>query len=185
MGVVEILLIAVGLALDAFAVSVGASSGGKVSDARSRFRLSFHFGLFQFMMPVIGWLLGSTVEPLIKNFDHWIAFLLLLYVGAKMIKESFEKEVEGVKDNPSRGKTLIILSIATSIDALVVGFSLALINVDIWQPSVMIGVVTGFLSLAGIYIGDFLGAKFGKKMELLGGLVLIGIGAKILLSHIL
>lgn len=184
MSIVEILLIAVGLSLDAFAVSIGASSSGAVSDARSRFRLSFHFGLFQFLMPVIGWFLGSTIAPMIKNVDHWLAFILLAYVGIKMIKESFEPQGEKEKTNPSKGRTLVILSIATSIDALVVGFSLALINVDIWQPSVLIGIITGFLSLLGIYIGDFLGSRIGSKMELIGGLVLIGIGAKILISHL-
>lgn len=185
MGIAEIILIAVGLSLDAFAVSVGASSNGSVTDARSKFRLSFHFGLFQFMMPVIGWLIGSKIEPLVADFDHWIAFLLLFYVGVKMIKESFEKDDRKEGGNPSKGITLIILSVATSIDALVVGFSLALINVEIWYPSVMIGFITGILSLAGIYIGSYLGEKFGKRTELAGGLVLIGIGIKILLSHIL
>ncbi len=184
MGFIEIILIAVGLSLDAFAVSIGASSSGSVSDARSRFRLSFHFGLFQFLMPVIGWFLGSTIAPLISTIDHWVAFVLLAYVGIKMIKESFEPQEENNKTNPSKGRTLIILSIATSIDALVVGFSLALINVDIWQPSVLIGIITGILSLIGIYIGDFLGSRIGRKMELIGGLVLVGIGAKILIQHL-
>jgi putative Mn2+ efflux pump MntP len=184
MGLLEVLLMAVGLALDAFAVSIGASSGGKLTDVRSRIRLSFHFGLFQFLMPLIGWFCGSTIEPLVKSFDHWIAFILLLYVGAKMIKESFGTNDVDSKGNPSKGKTLVLLSVATSIDALAVGFSLALIDVNIWQPSVMIGVVTGFLSFVGIYIGDFLGARFGKKMEFFGGIVLIGIGLKILLSHL-
>jgi putative Mn2+ efflux pump MntP len=185
MGIIEILLIAVGLSLDAFAVAVGASSSGMISDIRSKFRISFHFGLFQFLMPVIGWFMGATIEPLVKNFDHWIAFALLFYVGIKMIKESFNKKEETAKGNPSKGMMLIVLSVATSIDALVVGFSLALINVRIWQPSVIIGVVTGILSLLGIYIGGFLGAKFGSKMEFVGGLVLIFIGIKILLSHIM
>lgn len=185
MGMIETLLIAVGLALDAFAVSVGASSSGSLVDTRSKVRLSFHFGLFQFMMPVIGWFVGIKIEPLVKNFDHWIAFSLLLYVGGKMIKESFNAKDEEMKSNPSKGMTLVILSVATSIDALVVGLSLAMIKIDIWQPSVIIGVVTGLLSLAGIYIGRFLGKKFGSKMELIGGLILIGIGLKILLSHII
>jgi manganese efflux pump family protein len=186
MGIIEILLIAVGLSLDAFAVSVGASSSGVINDARSKFRLSFHFGLFQFFMPVIGWFLGARIEPLVKDVDHWIAFALLLYVGGKMIIESFKKGNETEpKGNPSKGMTLVILSVATSIDALVVGFSLALINVEIWQPSVIIGIVTGILSLVGIYIGGFLGSRFGNKMEFIGGLVLIFIGIKILLSHIM
>jgi manganese efflux pump family protein len=185
MGIIETLLIAVGLALDAFAVSVGASSSGSLTDTRSKLRLSFHFGLFQFMMPVIGWFIGIKIEPYVKSFDHWIAFFLLMYVGGKMIKESFNSGEEEVKSNPSKGITLIILSVATSIDALVVGLSLAMIKIDIWEPSVVIGVVTGFLSLTGIYIGRYLGKKFGNKMEFAGGLILIGIGLKILLSHII
>lgn len=184
MGIIETLLIAIGLALDAFAVSLGASSNGSLTDTRSKVRLAFHFGLFQFMMPVIGWYIGIRIEPLVKNFDHWIAFVLLLYVGAKMIKAAFEDNADEAKANPSKGKMLVILSVATSIDALVVGLSLAMINIDIWEPSVVIGIVTGFLSLTGIYIGRFLGKKFGSKMELVGGVILIGIGLKILLSHI-
>ncbi len=184
MNIIEIILIAIGLSLDAFAVSLGASSGGRIKDARSKFRLSFHFGLFQFIMPVIGWYVGTTIEPLVKNFDHWIAFALLFYVGGKMIYESFSDGDEAEKSNPSKGMTLVLLSVATSIDALVVGFSLALIDVDIWQPGIIIGLVTGFLSLFGIYIGGYLGSRFGKKMEMAGGIVLIGIGIKILLSHL-
>jgi len=183
MGIIETILIALGLALDAFAVSVGASSNGSLTDTRSKIRLSFHFGLFQFLMPVVGWYIGIRIEPLVKNFDHWIAFALLLYVGGKMIKASFDDASESVKTNPSKGKMLVILSVATSIDALVVGLSLAMIKIDIWEPSVIIGIVTGFLSLAGIYIGRYLGKKFGSRMELVGGLILIGIGLKILLSH--
>ncbi len=184
MGIIETLLIALGLALDAFAVSVGASSNGSLSDMRSKIRLSFHFGLFQFMMPIAGWYIGIRIEPLVKDFDHWIAFLLLLYVGVKMIKASFGDNSDEVKRNPSKGKMLVILSVATSIDAFVVGLSLAMINIDIWEPSVVIGLVTAFLSLAGIYIGRFLSSKFGSKMEFVGGLILVGIGLKILISHI-
>lgn len=185
MSIIEILFLAVGLALDAFAVSIGASSAGSLSDRRSKFRISFHFGLFQFLMPVTGWYIGAQIEPVVKNFDHWIAFILLLFIGGKMIKASFEMEGEKLKNNPSKGITLIILSVATSIDALAVGFSLAMIDVSIWEPGIIIGVVTGFLSLAGIYLGTTLGKRFGGKMEFVGGLILIGIGIKILLSHII
>ena len=184
MGIIEILLLAFGLALDAFAVSIAASSSGKINDARSKFRLSFHFGLFQFLMPVIGWYVGDKIEPYVKNFSHWIAFLLLLYVGIRMIKAAFADEEEKPKGNPSKGSTLVILSVATSIDALIVGFSLAFEKVLIWQPSAIIGIVTAILSLIGIYIGAFLGKRFGSRMEFAGGIILIGIGLKMLIPHL-
>jgi len=182
---IEILLIAVGLALDAFAVSLGSSSNGKVSDRRAAFRLYFHFGLFQALMPVIGWSIGISVSRIIVQLDHWIAFFLLLFVGLKMIIEAF-KEVDSKQDfNPSKGWTLIMLSLATSIDALVVGFSIALLNTEIVYPAILIGVVTAVLSLIGIKIGRAFGNKFGNKMEILGGVIIVVIGARILFSHVL
>ncbi len=180
----EICIIAVGLALDAFAVSLGAGAGNKISSLRGAVRLAFHFGLFQFLMPVLGWFMGIKVAPLVSSFDHWIAFLLLSYVGLKMVKEAFSNEDEMIND-PSKGKTMVALSVATSIDALVVGFSLAMIGVDIWYPSSIIGIITAFLSITGIYLGKSLGDKFGKKMELAGGIVIVGIGLKILIEHLL
>ncbi len=184
MGLIEVLLISVGLALDAFAVSLGAGASRKINSHRSALRLAFHFGWFQFLMPVLGWFMGFKLEPLVKNIDHWIAFVLLVYVGIKMIKESFGASDE-LSNDPSKGKNLVILSIATSIDALVVGFSLAMLKIDIWYPSVMIGIITAILSVSGIYLGQMLGAMIGKKMEFVGGIIIIGIGIKILLSHIL
>lgn len=180
----EILLLALALALDAFAVSVASSSSGRISDKRASFRLSFHFGLFQALMPIIGWSIGSGVSKVVEDFDHWIAFTLLLLVGLKMIHESFNAEDSKKDFNPSKGWTLIILSLATSIDALVVGFSLALLNTEIIYPSILIGIVTSALSLLGINLGKSFGNRFGKKMEITGGLIIIAIGLKILLSHI-
>ncbi len=184
MGIAEILLIAIGLALDAFAVSLAAGAGRKIEGHTGAIRLAFHFGLFQFLMPVIGWFIGFQLEPLVKHIDHWIAFILLSYVGFNMIKNAFKKSDE-IKGDPSKGIYLVILSIATSIDALVVGFSFAMLRVDIWYPSAIIGLVTASLSISGIYLGNILGIRFGKKMELVGGIILVCIGFKIFISHII
>ena len=180
----EIIFIAIGLSLDAFAVSLGAGSVGGIKNHRGAVRLAFHFGLFQFLMPVMGWLVGIKIAPLVQSSDHWIAFVLLGYVGGKMIHESFQKG-EIIRKDPSKGKMLVLLSVATSIDALVVGFSMAIIRVSIWYPGFIIGIVTAVFSIMGIYLGKVIGDKAGKKMEFIGGLVIIGIGVKILLEHLM
>ena len=185
MSIIEILLIAVGLAMDAFAVSLGIGAAGQANSARPRFRLAFHFGLFQFAMPVLGWLGGTSVEHLIRNVDHWVAFGLLAFVGGRMLQSGFRKDETPSFDDPSRGRVLIMLSVATSIDALAVGLSLAMLQVNILYPSIVIGVVTAGLSLTGLLIGHKLGATFGKRMEILGGLILIGIGLRVLLTHLM
>lgn len=181
---VELILISLGLSLDALAVSIGTSANGRIRDKRSAFRLAFHFGIFQGLMPIIGWLIGSGIVRAVKNFDHWIAFILLVYVGVKMIKEAFENKDDRSRIDPSKGKTLVMLSLATSIDALIVGFSLALLNLKIWYPSLIIGIITATVSLIGIYLGKIIGRRFGKKMEFIGGLLIIGMGIKILLDHL-
>jgi putative Mn2+ efflux pump MntP len=182
----ELLLIALSMTMDAFAVSLGAGTTGRTEGPRPKFRLSFHFGLFQFLMPIIGWLAGTTIESYIQSFDHWIAFILLAFVGGRMLWSGFHPGDDRRKDSDlSRGWTLVLLSIAVSIDALAVGLSLGLIGVSIWYPAIVIGVVTSLLSLAGLFIGDRLGKQFGAAMEILGGLVLLGIGIRILVSHLL
>jgi manganese efflux pump family protein len=178
----EIIIIAFGLSLDAFAVSLGAGAVGRIGNHRGAVRLAFHFGLFQFLMPVFGWYVGFKIQPLVKSFDDWIAFILLSYIGAKMIWDSYKPVGEFRKD-PSKGKEMVLLSVATSIDALVVGFSLAILMISVWYPAFIIGVVTALLSITGIYLGKVIGSKIGKKMEIVGGLVIIGIGLKILISH--
>ncbi|MFA6025097.1 MAG: manganese efflux pump MntP family protein [Ignavibacteriaceae bacterium] len=183
MGFIETLLLSVGLALDAFAVSLSVGTSIKTRTWRDLFRLPFHFGLFQFLMPVIGWYLGSTVEPLISEVDHWIALILLVTIGTRMIKEAFSDKKEAQISDPSRGMSLIMLSIATSIDALAVGFSLALLQYNIWFPSILIGIITALLSLFGLLAGSRLGNKFGKIVEVSGGIILILIGFKIAISH--
>ena len=177
----EIILLAFALALDAFAVSLGSGSAGQVRGLRASVRLAFHFGLFQALMPVAGWFLGKGFESVVKAYDHWIAFVLLVLIGGKMIVEAFRGD-EKQKTNPSKGMTMVMLSIATSIDALVVGFSLALVDIYIWTSAAIIGIITGSLSFAGIYLGRRLGHRFGTVMEFIGGLILIAIGVKILFT---
>jgi manganese efflux pump family protein len=185
MSVIEILILAVGLAMDVFAVSLGAATTEHVNDRRAEFRLWWHFGLFQALMPVIGWLLGSTVTVWIAPIDHWIAFGLLAFVGVRMIRSGFDPNSEGFETNPTRGRTMVMLSIATSIDALAIGLSLAMLDVTIWYPSIIIGVVSSTLSFAGLRLGRFLGEKFGKRMEVIGGIILVLIGLRILYEHLL
>jgi len=184
MGLIEIVLIAVGLAMDAFAVSIAAGTSGRVSGKRGIFRLSFHFGLFQAMMPVIGWYAGTHIAAMIKSVDHWVAFGLLLLVGLHMIKGSFESDTETFSKDPSRGASLVMLSVATSIDALAVGLSLAMLRVSIWYPSAVIGIITAALSVAGFHAGKTLGRRLGARMELVGGVILIFIGLRILFTHL-
>jgi manganese efflux pump family protein len=184
MNIIEILLIAVGLAMDAFAVSIAAGTSGKLDGKRATFRLSFHFGLFQALMPLIGWSAGKYIADLIAAFDHWVAFALLLFVGIRMIMSSFQTEAETFVKDPSKGTSLVVLSVATSIDALAIGLSLAMIRVNIWYPCVIIGLVTAMLSVIGIRAGKFFGKKLGPQMELTGGVILILIGVKILLSDL-
>jgi putative Mn2+ efflux pump MntP len=181
----EILLIALGLALDAFAVSLGAGASGRVRGRRAAFRLSFHFGLFQFFMPILGWLAGRSVVSLIAPVDHWVAFGLLVLVGTRMIHGGKNAEAQARPIDPSRGWNLVLLSIATSIDALAIGLSLALLQVRIWYPCAVIGLVTATLSWLGLRFGHRLGVRFGRRMEVAGGLLLYFIGLRILLAELI
>ena len=185
MNIVEIVFIAIGLAMDASAVSLVAAASGYANNKRAAFRLSFHFGLFQFLLPVLGGVLGRSVVGHISTVDHWIAFGLLTTVGVRMIRSGMKPSEQNIRKDPSRGLTLVILSIATIIDALAVGLSLAMLEVNIWYPSVMIGVITSVLSLAAIALGNKLGIMFGQRMEIIGGVILIAIGFRIVLSHLL
>jgi putative Mn2+ efflux pump MntP len=181
---VEILLIAVGLALDAFAVSLGVGVARLANSFRPIFRLSFHFGLFQFLMPVLGWLAGRNVVQAIAQWDHWVALVLLSFVGGRMILSGLRPGETAFSGDPSRGLTLVMLSVATSIDAFAVGLSLAMLQINIWYPSVIIGLITSTLSLFGLLVGHRLGKRFGKKMEVIGGLILICIGVKVVIDHL-
>ncbi len=183
---VEILLIAIALAMDAFTVALAVglhlSGDGRVAP-RQYFRLSFHFGLFQFLMPIIGWAAGTTIRHYIESFDHWVAMGLLTYIGIKMIREARERR-EYDRPDPTRGVSLIVLSVATSIDALATGLSLAMLGVSIVYPSVTIGIVAAVFTFAGLSLGKNLGLRWRGKIAVLGGLILIGIGLKILVEHL-
>ncbi|HPO17325.1 MAG TPA: manganese efflux pump MntP family protein [Candidatus Hydrogenedentes bacterium] len=186
MNPIEVIVVAIVLSMDAFAAAIATSSVlGKVS-GRQLFRLSFHFGLFQAGMPVLGWLAGTTIVHWVERWDHWVAFGLLAFVGCKAIIGAFSRE-DGAHTtaDATRGMTLIILSVATSIDAFAVGLSFAMLDVNIWFPCICIGIITGIITLFGMLMGGRLGERFGRRVEILGGLVLIGIGVKILLQHII
>ncbi len=137
------------------------------------------------MMPVLGWLAGSSIASLIGAFDHWVAFGLLAFVGGRMVRSGFDPDAEAeIGQDPSRGRTLVMLAVATSIDAFAVGLGLAMLQINIIYPSIIIGVVTASLSLLGLALGTRLGEMFGKGMEIIGGLVLIAIGLRVLISHL-
>ncbi len=185
MSFLSILIIAVGLGMDAFSVAIGIGAvRGRVSPGPV-LRLSVSFGIFQFFMPVLGWLAGRTVVERISAYDHWVAFGLLLFVGARMIHESFagEGRERTDREDPTRGWTLLMLSVATSIDALAVGMTMALLKTPILYPSAVIGIVAFAMTMAGMLAGRQLASLFGRKVELLGGLILIGIGVQILIEH--
>jgi len=183
---IRILAIAVALAMDAFAVSIATGVSLKNVNSRQMFRLSWHFGLFQALMPIIGWGAGLSIRSYIEHYDHWIAFGLLAFVGAHMIKEAFQdgKAEKPIKDY-TKGMTLVMLSVATSIDALAVGFSLSLLKISIWVPALIIGIVAGAFTLIGMRIGERIGAakRLSLYAETIGGVVLIGIGLNILHEH--
>jgi putative Mn2+ efflux pump MntP len=174
------------LAMDAFAVSIASGVNLKKVSLRQTFRLSFHFGFFQALMPVIGWSGGLTVRSLIEQYDHWVAFLLLALVGGHMIREAFHKDQEKKeKSDPTKGITLLILSVATSIDALAVGLSLSILNISIWFPALIIGIVAALATAIGLHIGKRVGASshISQYAECIGGIVLLLIGVRILYEH--
>lgn len=184
MNTLSILFIAIGLAMDAFAVSI--SSGITINRLKLRHAIliASFFGTFQAVMPIIGWLGGSSIASYIEKFDHWIAFILLLFIGSKMIYEAYKIEEADENRDPLNIYILFLMSIATSIDALAVGLSFAILKVTVIYPAMIIGIVTFFMSLAGVYIGERFGHLFEKKMEIAGGIILILIGTKILLQHL-
>lgn len=181
----EILLIAVSLAMDATAVCLGVGATEHASAFRPRFRMAFHFGLFQFLMPVLGWFAGISVARFIASLDHWIAFGLLGFVGGHMLVEAFDSTQTRYSRDPSRGRTLVMLSVATSLDTMAVGVSLGVARVAIWYPAAVIGIITCLMSLAGGTLGKRLGEAFGKRMEIVGGVILILIGGNILVTHLM
>ncbi len=183
---ITVIVIAIGLGMDAFAVALVCGARRTCIQARPLFRLSFHFGLFQFLMPVIGWYLGTTVDQYFSKYGYLITFGLLTYIGIKMLLESLSPNSSKIElKDPTKGMMMVMLSIATSIDAFAVGLSLAFLGTTIWMPSIIIGIVALIMTAIGMIFGKALGNRFGKKMELFGGIILIGIGIKILLEHFL
>lgn len=183
MGIVELLLIGIGLAMDAFAVSVCKGLSLKKLSIKKALIVGIYFGLFQGGMPVIGYFLGSTFESLITQIDHWIAFILLLFIGGNMIKESLSKECEDSNDKVDF-RTMLPLAIATSIDALAIGITFAFLKVNILVAVLIIGIITFVLSFIGVIVGKKVGCKYKNKAEFIGGIILILMGIKILLEHL-
>ena len=182
MSFIGLFLIAVGLSMDAFAVSICKGLSVKKLSPKHALLAGVYFGGFQFLMPVIGYLLGFRFEHLITNIDHWIAFVLLAFIGGNMIKESFGKSEE--LNDDFGFKTMSLMADATSIDALAVGITFAFLNVSIIPAASLIGVTTFIIAAVGIYIGNVFGAKYKSKAELAGGIILVLIGVKILLEHL-
>lgn len=183
MGVLEITLISIGLAMDAFAVSVCKGLSIKKMDFKKATIIGLWFGIFQGLMPTIGFFLGTTFESIVTSIDHWIAFFLLVMIGGSMIKESCECENEQENDSIDF-KTMLLLAIATSIDALAIGITFAFFKVNLLYAVSSIGIITFAISVFGVIIGNKFGNKFQNKAEFAGGLILIIIGLKILLEHL-
>ena len=186
MSFIWILGIAVALAMDCFAVTLGMACGSRGLTLKQAVRMAAYFGGFQFVMPVIGWFAGDRLLRIIEHFDHWVAFGLLAVIGGRMIWESFEMSEEGKACRPdqTQGKRVLILALATSIDALAVGLSLGVVRTGILFPAAIIGVTSFVLTVAGAKLGPVVGRIVGKRAELAGGLILIGIGVKILVEHL-
>lgn len=188
MGIGELLLLAVGLSMDAFAVSICKGLCVKKATIKEGAICGVWFGGFQALMPLIGYFLGSVFASAIQSVDHWIAFGLLVIIGASMLKEAFEKQEEVVCDVNGADfafQTMLVMAIATSIDALAVGISLAMAgDVNIYLAIGLIGVITFAMSAAGVKIGNLFGSRFEKKAQFAGGLILVLLGVKILLEHL-
>lgn len=183
MSILEIILIGIGLAMDAFAVSICKGLAMKKMNWKSAIIIALYFGIFQAVMPLIGFLLGTNFANAIQNIDHWIAFILLSVIGLNMIKEAIHPSDENMNDRIDI-KTMLILAIATSIDALAVGITFAFLKVNIFTSISIIGIITFIISLIGVKIGNVFENKLKNKAEILGGIILILIGLKILLEHL-
>jgi putative Mn2+ efflux pump MntP len=184
---IELFLIGVGLSMDAFAVSVCKGLAMEKVNKKQAVIIGLYFGGFQALMPLIGWLLGIRFQKYITSIDHWIAFILLALIGGKMVYEAIhdKEEVEvGQKDLPLDHKEMVLLAIATSIDALAVGITFAFLDTPIIEAIVIIGCTTFALSIVGVVVGNFFGTRYQKKAEIAGGVILILIGLKILLEHL-
>ena len=185
MSIIEIALIGVGLAMDAFAVSICKGLAMRRMNYKKAIIIAAFFGVFQALMPALGYVLGTTFANKIAAIDHWIAFILLALIGANMIKEALSSDDDECQDDSLRLGDLIMLSIATSIDALAVGITFAFFNVSLLLSVSMIGIITFIICVIGVKVGNVFGEKYKSKAELAGGLILIVMGAKILIDHLL
>ena len=184
MGLVELIILSVGLAMDAFAVSICKGLAMKKMKWKNAIIIGLYFGIFQAIMPLIGYLLGVSFQSVITSIDHWVAFILLVGIGANMIREAMSKEKEEASDS-IKVKDMLILAIATSIDALAIGITFAFLEVNITLAVSLIGIITFIISVIGVKIGNIFGDKYERKAELAGGIILIGLGIKILIEHLL
>ena len=186
--VIELFLLGVGLSMDAFAVSVCKGLGMRKLNKKQALIIGLYFGGFQALMPFVGWLLGSQFQKYITSIDHWIAFILLGFIGGKMmieaVREWNEEEVVDVMDAPIDHKNMLVLAVATSIDALAVGITFAFLGTPIVEAITIIGITTMVISIAGIVVGNFFGSRYKSKAEFIGGLILVLLGLKILLEHL-
>ena len=186
--VIELFLLGVGLSMDAFAVSVCKGLGMKKLNKKQALIIGLYFGGFQALMPFVGWLLGSQFQKYITSIDHWIAFILLDFIGGKMmieaVREWNEEEVVDVMDAPIDHKNMLVLAVATSIDALTVGITFAFLGTPIVEAITIIGITTMVISIAGVVVGNFFGSRYKSKAEFIGGLILVLLGLKILLEHL-
>ena len=183
MGLIELIILSVGLAMDTFAVAICKGLGMKKVTLKKAGIVGAYFGVFQAVMPLIGYLVGFRFQDKIKAVDYWIAFILLVVIGINMVKESLSKDEEEIEEADLGFNSMIMLSIATSIDALAVGITFAFLKVSIIPAVALIGIITLVISMSGVKIGNAFGDKFKSKAELLGGIILICIGLKILLEH--
>ena len=183
MGYLELLLIGVGLAMDAFAVSICKGLNMKTINKKHCFIIALFFGGFQALMPAIGYILGAQFQEAIASIDHWIAFVLLALIGGNMIHEALDNDEEEA-DASLDVKTMFLLAVATSIDALAIGITFAFLKVNIIPAVCFIGIVTFIISFAGVKIGNVFGARYKNKAEIVGGVILILLGLKILLEHL-
>ena len=185
---IELFLLGIGLAMDAFAVSVCKGLGMRKLNKKQTLIIGLYFGGFQALMPLVGWLLGSQFQKYITRIDHWIAFILLGFIGGKMmieaIREWNEEETVDVIDAPLDHKNMLVLSVATSIDALAVGITFAFLDTPIIEAITIIGITTMVISIIGVVIGNFFRSKYKSKAEFIGGLILVLLGLKILLEHL-
>ncbi len=184
MDIISIFFVAIGLSMDAFAVAISNGIVLKEVTFKEMFKIGLFFGIFQGVMPVIGWFCGKTFSNYIVNIDHFVAFGVLAFIGGSMIREALKGEDNEEVKEPNSLKVILLMSVATSIDALAVGVSFAMINTNILIPAIMIGVITFIISSIGVFIGKKAGDLFKKKAEIIGGIILILIGLKILIEHL-